>query len=53
MAHKFLQGVGNGFCTSMIPVYVAEMAISVKVRGASVNFMICAAAAGIALAYWV
>lgn len=53
IAGRVLIGVGNGFCTSMIPVYVAEMAISVKVRGASVNFMICAAAAGIALAYWV
>ncbi|EOD47809.1 putative hexose carrier protein [Neofusicoccum parvum] len=53
IAGRVLIGVGNGFCTSMIPVYVAEMAISVKVRGASVNFMICSAAAGIALAYWV
>ncbi|KAH7055557.1 sugar transporter-like protein [Macrophomina phaseolina] len=53
IAGRVLIGVGNGFCTSMIPVYVAEMATSVKVRGASVNFMICSAAAGIALAYWV
>ncbi|KAF4535454.1 Sugar transporter [Lasiodiplodia theobromae] len=53
IAGRVLIGVGNGFCTSMIPVYVAEMAVNVKVRGASVNFMICSAAAGIALAYWV
>ena len=48
-----IQGVGNGFCTSMIPVYVAEMAINVRHRGASVNMMIASAAIGIALVYWV
>ncbi|KAK8245352.1 general substrate transporter [Phyllosticta capitalensis] len=53
IAGRVLTGVGNGFCTSLIPVYVAEMAISVPKRGAAVNLMICSAAGGIALAYWV
>ncbi|KAF2139254.1 uncharacterized protein K452DRAFT_275396 [Aplosporella prunicola CBS 121167] len=53
IAGRVLIGVGNGFCTSMIPVYVAEMAINVRHRGASVNMMIASAAIGIALAYWV
>ncbi|KIX08835.1 uncharacterized protein Z518_03492 [Rhinocladiella mackenziei CBS 650.93] len=46
-------GIGNGFLTSMIPVYVAEMATQKELRGRGVNGMIAAASLGTALAYWV
>ena len=49
----YIQGVGNGFLTSMIPIYVAEMAVAVNKRGQGVNMMIAAASLGTALAYWV
>ena len=49
----YTQGVGNGFLTSMIPIYVAEMAVAVGKRGQGVNMMIAAASLGTALAYWV
>ncbi|KFY04527.1 hypothetical protein O988_00717 [Pseudogymnoascus sp. VKM F-3808] len=53
IAGRTLIGVGNGFLTSMIPIYVAEMAVAVGKRGQGVNMMIAAASLGTALAYWV
>lgn len=53
MAGRFLIGVGNGFLTSMIPVYVAEMATEKDLRGKGVMAMIASATVGTALAYWV
>ncbi|KAF2087656.1 MFS general substrate transporter [Saccharata proteae CBS 121410] len=53
IAGRLFVGIGNGLCTSMILVYVAEMATVTSKRRAGVNMMICAAALGIALAYWV
>lgn len=47
------KGIGNGFLTSMIPVYMAEIATEKKLRGRGVNAMIAAASLGTALAYWV
>jgi hypothetical protein len=38
--------------TSMIPVYVAEMATETRHRGRGVNAMIAAASLGVAIAYW-
>lgn len=47
------QGLGNGLLTSMVPVYVAEMAVDKNLRGRGVNSMIAFATVGTALAYWV
>ncbi|KAJ9643591.1 hypothetical protein H2199_004270 [Coniosporium tulheliwenetii] len=52
IAGRVLVGIGNGFLTSMIPVYVAEMAVRKEDRGRGVNAMIACASAGTALAYW-
>ncbi|KAF2842057.1 sugar transporter-like protein [Patellaria atrata CBS 101060] len=53
LAGRLVIGIGNGFCTSMIPVFVAEMAVHVHKRGQGVNLMIGCASIGTALAYWV
>ncbi|KAI9757652.1 MAG: hypothetical protein M4579_003377 [Chaenotheca gracillima] len=53
IAGRVFVGIGNGFLTSMIPIYVAEMAVNTNKRGSGVNAMIAAASAGTALAYWV
>ncbi|MCJ1473092.1 hypothetical protein MMC13_001742 [Lambiella insularis] len=53
IAGRVFIGIGNGFLTSMIPIYVAEMAVRTSTRGKGVNAMIAAASAGTALAYWV
>lgn len=53
LAGRVLIGIGNGFITSMVPVYVAEMATETQFRGRGVNAMIAAASLGTALAYWV
>ncbi|KAJ9349920.1 hypothetical protein DTO280E4_8835 [Paecilomyces variotii] len=53
VAGRVIIGVGNGIMTSMIPVYVAEMATETRYRGKGVNAMIAAASLGVALAYWI
>ncbi|KAJ9633602.1 uncharacterized protein PV06_10349 [Exophiala oligosperma] len=53
IAGRVFIGIGNGFLTSMIPVYMAEIATEKKLRGRGVNAMIAAASLGTALAYWV
>lgn len=53
IAGRVLIGIGNGFCTSMIPIFVAEMATITGKRGQGVNAMIAAASLGTALGYWV
>ncbi|MCJ1294218.1 hypothetical protein MMC34_005775 [Xylographa carneopallida] len=53
IAGRVFIGIGNGFLTSMIPIYVAEMAVRTNTRGRGVNAMIAAASGGTALAYWV
>ncbi|KAF2458811.1 sugar transporter-like protein [Lineolata rhizophorae] len=53
IAGRVVIGVGNGFCTSMVPVYVAEMAVRKERRGQGVNLMIAMATVGVAIAYWV
>ncbi|MCJ1414246.1 hypothetical protein MMC32_000572 [Xylographa parallela] len=53
IAGRVFIGIGNGFLTSMIPIYVAEMAVRTNTRGRGVNAMIAAASLGTALAYWV
>ncbi|OCL10213.1 general substrate transporter [Glonium stellatum] len=53
IAGRVLIGIGNGFCTSMVPIFVAEMAIITSKRGQGVNAMIGFASLGTAFAYWV
>lgn len=49
IAGRVLIRVGNGFCTPMVPVFVAKMATITSKHGQGANAMI----AGTAFAYWV
>lgn len=53
IAGRVLIRVGNGFCTSMVPVFVAKMATITSKHGQGVNAMIACASLGTAFAYWV
>ncbi|KAF2816325.1 sugar transporter-like protein [Mytilinidion resinicola] len=53
IAGRVLIGIGNGFCTSMVPIFVAEMAIITSKRGQGVNAILACASLGTAFAYWV
>ncbi|KAI9711907.1 MAG: hypothetical protein M1812_007061 [Candelaria pacifica] len=53
IAGRIVVGIGNGFITSMVPSWAAEMAIDKSKRGQGVNAMIASATIATALAYWI